>query len=66
MEAIEGKEGLAKKFEKFISALPPPVNTRIPAPADVADNNLALTAARGATAFYFHLKTSLVRPPKLL
>lgn len=37
-----GKEGLAKKFEKvYFCSSPPPVNTRIPAPAYVADNSLA-------------------------
>lgn len=51
-----GRRGLKKKFEKFISPLPPPSTARIPAPAYVADNSLALAAAQNSTAFYFCLK----------
>lgn len=51
-----GRKGLKKKFEKFISALPPPNSARTPAPAYVADNGLALVAVPDATAFLFHLK----------
>lgn len=45
-----------KKPEKFISPLPPPDTARIPAPAYVADNGLALAAVQDATAFYVHFK----------
>lgn len=61
MEEQRAEEGGAcRKLEKFISALPPPITARIPAPADVADNSRAAAAAHYATAFNFHVKA--IRP----
>lgn len=51
-----GRRGLKKSLKSLFLLFPPPNTARIPAPADVADNSLALAAAQNATAFYFHLK----------